>query len=150
MVVLDWYTKEIVGFDVSLRSRTEEWLKALDEGLNKKFPGGVKGKGLKLVSDNGSQPTSKKFIKEMKELEIKQVLTSYNNPKGNADTERMIRTLKEELIWISEFRSLKEAKEQIEKWVDSYNREYVHSTLGYMSPREFESEYYRERYREAA
>jgi len=47
--VLDWFTKEIVGFDISLRSRSEDWFKALDMGLNKKFKKGVRGEGLKLL-----------------------------------------------------------------------------------------------------
>ena len=43
VVVMDWFTKEIVGFEVSLRSRTEEWLRTMDKGFNKKFRGGVRG-----------------------------------------------------------------------------------------------------------
>jgi putative transposase len=35
-------------------------------------------------------------------LGITQAFTSYNNPKGNADTERLMRTLKEELLWLRE------------------------------------------------
>ena len=51
VIVLDWFTKEILGFDISLRSRTEDWLRALEMGLNKKFKKGIRGKGLKLISD---------------------------------------------------------------------------------------------------
>jgi putative transposase len=51
--------------------------------------------GLMLMSDNGSQPTSLSFMKACSNLEVEQVFTSYNNPKGNADTERMMRTMKE-------------------------------------------------------
>lgn len=47
VIVLDWFTKEIVGFDISLRSRSEDWLRALEMGLNKKFKNGVRRKGLK-------------------------------------------------------------------------------------------------------
>jgi putative transposase len=36
-------------------------------------------------------------------LGIQQAFTSYNNPKGNADTERVIRTLKEECLWLHEW-----------------------------------------------
>lgn len=36
-------------------------------------------------------------------LDVKQIFTSYNNPKGNADTERVIKTLKEDLIWPREW-----------------------------------------------
>ena len=113
-------------------------------GLNKKFKDGVRGKDLKLISDNGSQPTSspvkllfnraRAFMKEMANLGIEQIFTSYDNPKGNAETERMMRTIKEEVIWLHEFTSLTEAREVIGEWIGRYNREYVHSALGYLSP----------------
>ena len=53
---------------------------------------------LKLISDNSSQPTSLNFMKVCFNLGIQQIFTSYNNPKGSADTEKMIRTMKEELL----------------------------------------------------
>ena len=150
VIVLDWFTKKIVGFDISLRSRSEDWLRALEMGLNKKFPEGVRGKGLRLISDNGSQPTSRAFMREMANLGIEQIFTSYDNPKGNADTERMIRTIKEEVIWLHEFTSLTEAREIIGSWIEKYNREYVHSALGYLSPLEFEKKFYQNYCQEAA
>ena len=39
-------------------------------GLNNKFPKGVRGKGLRFISDNGSQPTSRAFMREMVNLGI--------------------------------------------------------------------------------
>ncbi|MFQ6032381.1 MAG: integrase core domain-containing protein [Candidatus Zixiibacteriota bacterium] len=91
--------------------------------VNSEFPQGVRGKGLKLISDNGSQPTSTSFMEDMATLEVEQIFTSYDNPKGNADTERVIRTIKEEIIWLNEFSSLKEAKEKIGKWIEiDYNK----------------------------
>ncbi|NOY77890.1 MAG: transposase, partial [Calditrichaeota bacterium] len=47
------------------------------------------------------------------------------------------RTFKEDCIWINEWVSLKEAKQAIDKWIDFYNNEYVHSALGGMNPNEF-------------
>jgi len=47
-------------------------------------------------------------------------VSSYDNPKGNTDTERMIRMIKEEVIWLREFTSLTQA--------------YVHSALDYLIP----------------
>ncbi len=138
VIVLDWYTKKIVGWDISLRSRAAEWKRALEMAVNREFPEGVKGRGLKLISDNGSQPTATTFIKDTATLGIEQIFTSYDNPKGNADTERMIRTIKEEIIWLNEFGSYEEAKEKIGGWIENdYNKRYVHSELGYMSPEEF-------------
>lgn len=90
--MLDWYTKKIVGHYSGNTATTIQWLDELNRGLNNEFPMGVRGEGLSLVSDNGSQPTSLKFMKACFGLEITQVFTSYSNPKGNAETERMIRT----------------------------------------------------------
>jgi putative transposase len=143
VIVLDWYSKKIVGWDLSLRSRAVEWKGALEKGIEKEFPDGVRGRRLKLISDNGSQPTSVSFMKDMTTLGIEQIFTSYDNPKGNAETERMMRTLKEEIIWLNEFSSFEEAKEKLGHWIEvDYNRLYVHSKLGYMSPEEFEERYW--------
>jgi len=144
VIVLDWYTKKIVGWHISVRSKTADWKQAMDRALNCEFTEGVRDACLKLISDNGSQPTSVSFMRDMAILGIKQIFTSYNNPKGNADTERVVRTIKEEVIWLNEFETLAEAQETIGKWIElDYNKLYVHSTLGYMSPEEFEVLYNR-------
>jgi putative transposase len=143
-IVLDWYTKKIVGWELAIRGRTSEWKAAMEMAISNEFPSGVRGKGLKLVSDNGSQPTSTSFIKEMSILQIVQIFTSYNNPKGNAETERMMRTIKEEVVWLEEFKNLEEAREKIGSWIEEYNTLYVHSSLGYMSPIEFENAYFQD------
>jgi len=44
---------------------------------------------------------------------LKQIFTSYDNPKGNAKALRVMRAIKEELIWLNEFGSLEEARENI-------------------------------------
>jgi transposase InsO family protein len=107
VIVLDWYTKKIVGYSLSSHSKTDDWLNALNSACNNQFPEGVLSKQdkLDLISDNGSQPTSKRYMDACSVLEIKQIFTSYNNPKGNVDTERVIRTLKEDSVWTREFSS---------------------------------------------
>jgi len=143
VIVLDWYTKKIVGHFSGTRATSREWLEALEKGLNREFPQGVRGNGLKLMSDNGSQPTSLSFMKACSNLEVQQVFTSYNNPKGNADTERMIRTMKEELFWLREWENERELRLELDKWVEYYNRSYLHSAHGYRTPIQAEVEYYR-------
>lgn len=59
VVVLDWYTTKVVGWNFSLRSRPGrsrpgEWRESLNMALNNQFPDGVQGNELKLVSRNGS------------------------------------------------------------------------------------------------
>ena len=151
IIVLDWYTKKIVGWNLSLRGRSTEWRAALDMAIDREFPEGVRDGGLKLISDNGSQPTSISFMRDMTTLSIEQIFTSYDNPRGNADTERVIRTIKEELIWLNEFNSFESAKERIGKWItEDYNKHYVHSRLGYISPEEFEEKYESQHMKSAA
>jgi len=143
VIVLDWYTKKIVGHYSGIRARSREWLEALESGLNREFPGGVRGNGLKLMSDNGSQPTSLSFMKACSNLEVQQAFTSYNNPKGNADTERMIRTMKEELIWLREWENEREVSCELDNWIDYYNNNYLHSTHGYRTPIQAQEDYYK-------
>jgi len=142
VIVLDWYTKKIVGHYSGKQARTAEWLEALEKGLNREFPVGVRGQGLKLISDNGSQPTSLSLMKACSNLEVEQIFTSYNNPKDNADTERMIRTMKEELFWLSEWHNERELNLALDKWVKYYNRNCLHSAHGYRTPVQVEEEYY--------
>lgn len=141
VIVLDWYSKKIVGASISDQSKTSDWLHALDQALQHQFPNGVKGKKLNLVSDNGCQPTSKAFMKACHCLEVKQIFTSYNNPKGNADTERVIRTAKEELFWLKEWQSIKQVEDALNSWVKEYNTSYLHSSLGYKTPLSREENY---------
>jgi transposase InsO family protein len=141
-IVLDWFTKKIVGHHAGIRSRSIDWLEALEIGLNRQFPFGAREAGLKLVSDNGCQPTSRAFMKHCSAVGIEQIFTSYSNPKGNAETERFMRTMKEELLWLREWTSFDDLFTTLGVWIESYNREYLHSTLKYKTPLEAEQSYY--------
>ena len=74
-------------------------------------------------------------------LEIKQIFTCYNNPKGNADTERVIRTIKEDLIWIEEWKSPSQLEDELKACVIRYNTDFPHSSLRYKTPQQFEKEH---------
>ena len=56
VIVLDWYTKEIIGYHLSLQSKGRDWQVALEEAVTKRFPKGIKdslAEPLYMVSDNG-------------------------------------------------------------------------------------------------
>ena len=91
VVVLDWYTQKIVGYYAGTPCTARHWLAALDMAVNRQFPAGARDQGLSVMSDNGCQPTALAFMKACSTLGIQQAFTSYNNPKGNADTERVMR-----------------------------------------------------------
>ena len=140
VIVLDWYTKAVVGHYAGLRCTAQQWLEALDMAVNCEFPQGGRGQGVSLMSDNGCQPTSTAFMQACATLEIQQAFTSDNNPKGNADTERFMRTLKEECLWLQEWTCPLQLICALKDWLAHYNDHYLHSALGYQSPRQFERE----------
>lgn len=138
-VVKDWWTKEIIGYNISIRCRTEEWLQALNMAVNNACFDGSRNYKINLMSDNGSQPTSRAYMKSCNELGINQSFTAYGNPKGNGDTERFFKTLKEECVWANEWTSYNEAKSSIEKAIYDYNNFSCMGILKYLSPVEFKN-----------
>lgn len=138
VVVIDWFTKNAIGSALGVRPSTDLWLQALRMAVITACPHGSREYGIHLMSDNGSQPTSKRYEKELQMLGIDHVTTSYNNPKGNADTERFMRTFKEEVVWPNEFDSFEEAIRAVEVFIGFYNCDYPHSKHNGMSPIDFE------------
>ena len=82
-------------------------------------------------------------MKACSDLGIKQIVTSWSNPKGNADTERVIRTLKEDLVWCYEWDHPFDFQGALEKWVDNYNQDFPDQASGYRTPCEYDQDYVR-------
>ncbi len=146
VVVDDWFTKKILGAFVGSRASAADWLEAINQAVCRQFPQGIRedeNLKLNLMSDNGSQPTSLIFMRECRTLGIRQAFTAYNNPKGNADTERLIRTIKEELCWLREWSSVEELAIEMEKFVEYFNENYLHSALSYKTPNAYENEWFK-------
>lgn len=69
VVVLNWCTKEIVGYTLNIRSKSKNWFDALHMAINNRFPEGIKDQkkqSLSLISDNGYQPTSLSYKRNMR------------------------------------------------------------------------------------
>jgi len=141
VVVLDWHTKKVVGHYAGLQARAWHWLVALNRAVNRQFPAGIEGQSLYLMADNGCQPTALAFMRACAAMGVRQAFTSYNNPKGTANTERFLRTLKEKLVWLNEWTSPAVFFAALERWIADYNARYLHSALGYRSPETFEAEH---------
>ncbi|MFH1327890.1 MAG: DDE-type integrase/transposase/recombinase [Candidatus Bathyarchaeota archaeon] len=144
-VVLDWHTKEIIGYSLGLQSKTDDWLNALQMAVNDRFPAGIretlKEQKLFLISDNGCQPTSQRFMMSCSLLGVKQIFTTWSNPKGYSDTERVLRTLKEDLVWTYEWDNPFDFEIALANWVDSYNTDFPHQSLNNLTPRQFHETY---------
>lgn len=142
VIVKDWGSKKIVGWSLSVTSKTRDWLDALEMAVHNQFPEGIREQGtVRLVSDNGCQPTSANFMAACRVLGIKQIFTSFNNPKGNADTERVFRTLKEDLIWLHEWYSYEQLFKALHNWIGQYNEDYPHSEINHRTPQQFEDQF---------
>jgi putative transposase len=134
--VIDCCTREIVGWDLSLRCRTQEAISALERAVLETMAASPRGCNLTLNTDNGTQFTSARFVATLGELGILHRRTAYNHPEGNGMIERFHRSLKEEEIWLNEYRSLEEARESIGRWIEQYNHDRPHQALGNRTPRE--------------
>jgi putative transposase len=106
------------------------------------FPQGVRGQGVSLMSDHGCQPTSTTFMQTCATWEIHQAFTRDNNPKGNAETERFMRTLNEECLWWQEWTCPLALRRALKDGLAQDNDHSWHSTLGDQSPRQFERDYF--------
>jgi transposase InsO family protein len=144
VLVVDWFSKKVVGHYAGTQCKSEHWLGALEMAAAQQFAQqGIRGQGVHLMSDNGSQPTSTSFMAACSRLEVTQAFTSYNNPKGNADTERMMRTLKEELLWLNEWESPRQCAHRLAHWISSFNSSYFHSALDWRTPLQAEADYFK-------
>lgn len=138
-VVLDWHSKEIVGYSLSLQSKTDDWLDALQMAVNDRFPNGIRHdlkERLFLISDNGCQPTSQRFMMNCSLLGIKQIFTTWSNPKGNSDTERVMRTIKEDIVWCYDWENPFSFEVHLTKWINDYNTDFPHQALNNQTPRQ--------------
>lgn len=136
MAIIDRYDRSIVGYEINSRSRAAEWLAAFDKAIKNRFPHGTRDHGLILQVDNGCQPTSKAFIREVSTCDVTLVYSAYATPEHNAHIERFFRTLKEEELYYNLYETYSEAITSIEAYIDFYNRNRIHSALGYLTPAE--------------
>jgi len=134
-VVLDLYSRMVVGWHLSERIDRQLVVKALQMGLGRRKPTGV----LVHHSDRGSQYASGEFRKR---LEIEGILSSMSrkgNCWDNAVAESFFASLKTELNEQGPFPTREDALKEIFEYIEVfYNGVRRHSTLGYVSPREFE------------
>jgi len=142
VMVVDCYTREVVGWTLDRRCRASEWVSAVRMALEAR---GLVTKEacrkLTLRCDNGAQPCSKRFVEYLGSMGVRGEYTGYSAPDDNAYVERVIRTVKEEEVWLNAYETLSEAREAIEKYVNHYNNERIHASLGYRTPSEERAAY---------
>jgi len=134
--VIDCCTREIVGWHLSLRCRTEDALAAVEQAVLERLPAGSRSANLTLTTDNGTQFTSSRFLETLARLGITHRRTAYHHPEGNSYIERFHRSLKEEEVWAAEYRSLQEARDSLARWIAEYNYDRPHRGVQNRTPHE--------------
>jgi transposase InsO family protein len=138
--VLDVCTRLMVGWSIADHLRTELCTDAMEaaaaaRGMNN-FAGTV------LHTDHGCQYTSDDFQKLCRRMGIVQSMGTVGDSYDNALAESLWSSLKRELVDDSHFSTREEARLAIFEWIMWYNVERLHSSLDYMSPREYEQNWH--------
>ena len=136
--VIDCHDRELIGYEFALRGRAREAERALEEACIARF-GTLRPEGLTptVRSDNGLIFQSRRFRAACRDYRLNQEFVTPYTPEQNGLIERFFRTLKEECVWQHQFRSFSEARREIARWIEWYNSERPHQSLGYISPREY-------------
>jgi putative transposase len=134
-VVLDAYSRRVIGWALDRTLEDELTLAALQMALHLRVP----GPGLVHHSDRGVQYASQDYTDLVKSRGIQISMSRKGNPYDNAACESFMKTLKYEEVHRQEYRDLAEARSSIQHFLERvYNQRRLHSALGYCPPVEFE------------
>lgn len=142
-IILDLFSRKIVGLAIDRRMTTELVLGALRQALTQRRP----PKGVVHHSDRGSQYTSRalKYLADHAGVQLS--MGRVANAFDNAVAESFFHTLKTELVYFQSYKNLEEVKMDIFRYVYGfYNQTRRHSTLEYLSPGEFENKFWPDKY----
>ena len=134
-VVLDVFSRQIVGWAMGDRIDTGLVLRAFNQAVMRRRP----APGFIFHSDRGRQYASVDFRKALKSCGAVQSMSNKGDCYDNAITETFSHTLKTELVYFEKYKTRTEAKGGIFEYIEAfYNRLRRHSALGYRSPHAFE------------
>nr|WP_253255884.1 IS3 family transposase [Legionella quinlivanii] len=137
-VVMDLYSRQIIGWAVDVHMRTSLSSKALRMAFWRKKP----SPGLLHHSDRGSQYASYEYRELLKLMNMQQSMSRKGNCWDNSPTERFFRSIKYESLNYHRFATKACAKLAVIDYLAFYNGRRLHSTLGYKTPLAFEQEFY--------
>jgi transposase InsO family protein len=134
-IILDLFTRGLRGWNLSRRLNTELALTALERALIKAIPD-------IHHSDQGVQYAALGYVGTLQGLQVKISMAAAGKASENPHAERVIRTIKEEEVYLADYVSFDDAYHHIGHFIDDvYQTKRIHSALGYLTPAEFETAY---------
>ena len=129
VAIIDWYSRYVVSWELSQTLERTFVIRALKKAL-------VVRKPEIINSDQGSHFTCGEYIELLKEKGIQISMDGKGRATDNAITERFFRNLKWEKIYYEEYRMPREVYRAVRTYIDEYNYERPHQSIGYMQPAE--------------
>jgi putative transposase len=131
LTVVDVFTRECLALEADTSLGSLRVIRVLERGIAER------GKPLRIRCDNGPEFTSRAILAWALERKIELVHIRPGKPVDNAYVESFNGRLREECLRASWFRNLFDARRQLARWRDHYNRERPHSALQRRTPQEF-------------
>ena len=136
-VILDRFSRKVVGWALDRTLGNRLAVGALEQALEKRQP----PPGLVHHSDRGLQYASAEYAAIIEKHRMVPSMSRPANPYDNASCESFMKTLKREEIYANKYDDLEHLRANIEEFIEQYyNRQRLHSALGYRSPEEFEQQ----------
>jgi transposase InsO family protein len=136
-VILDAFSRKVVGWALDRTLANRLTISALEQAIAQRRP----RPGLVHHSDRGLQYARGEYVAILEQYGMVPSMSRPANPYDNASCESFIKTLKREEIYANKYDNLERLQANIEEFIEQYyNRQRLHSALGYRSPEEFERE----------
>lgn len=136
-VLMDVYTRAIRGWELARQLDQALTRAALERALTAGHHPGIHH------SDQGVQYAATAYVARLEQLGAQISMAEQGEPRQNGYAERLMRTIKEEEVALTEYRDFADAYAQIGRFLDEvYQHKRIHSALGYLTPAEFEAAFH--------
>jgi transposase InsO family protein len=138
-IIMDVFTRAIRGWSLGRGLGVELTLGALEQAL-------LKGAPEIHHSDQGLQYAAAEYVVRLSEVRSQISMAEVGQAEQNGYAERVIRTIKEEEVALNDYHDIEDARAQIGRFIDDvYLSKRIHSSLGYLTPAEFEQQWHEQR-----
>ena len=135
-VILDVFSRKVVGWAISRRIDTELTRAALRMAIETRRP----PEGCIHHSDRGVQYAAHDYVDDLNAAGFLISMSRKGNPYDNAQAESFMKTLKNEEVYLWDYKTFEDVKKRIPYFIEEvYNEKRLHSALGYCPPNEYES-----------